>query len=45
MFKNIDDDFEKGDGDVSSVYDFFNSHTLFQREDSITSNYIDGGVD
>ena len=45
MFKNIDDDFEKGDGDVSSVYGFFNSHTLFQREDSITSNYIDGGVD
>ena len=32
MFKNIDDDVERGDGDVSIGYDL-NIHTLSQHED------------
>ena len=32
QFKNIDDDVEKGDSDVSGRYIFLNSHNISQRE-------------
>ena len=44
-FKNIDDDVEKGDGDVSGRYIFLNSHNLSQRENSSTLKNIYGCVD
>ena len=45
MFNNIDDDVEKGDGDVSSRFVFLNSHTIYQRDDSSAVKKIDWDAD
>ena len=45
LFKKIDDDVEKGDGDVSSGYGFKNRRTLSQYDYSSSFNDIDGYVD
>ena len=44
MLKNIDDDVEKGDGDVISGYGFFNIHTLYWSDYLCNFKNIDGDV-
>ena len=44
-FKNVDDDVEKDDGDMSSPYGFLNSHNISKREDQSIFKNIDGDVD
>ena len=41
-FKDMDEDVEKDDGDVSRGYIFLNIHTLYQFEDSGTLKETDG---